>query len=148
MGLLTGGVVYHLYTGGLSALVRFGGFVCWCDVETPIYFETCCTSFCILVVFVTQGFIDCALHLFLHFVKTPYFVRVFVSLEWPQTKRLLRLRCLHLQKLIRGGSGWENYFPMSVAQAACNLSQNVTIPDAFVYLLEVFTKVVSLYLGT
>jgi hypothetical protein len=62
VGVLTGGVVYYLYTGGLSALVKFGGFVCCCDVETPICFETCCASFCILVVFVTQGFIGCALH--------------------------------------------------------------------------------------
>jgi hypothetical protein len=62
VGVLTGGVVYYLYTGGLSALVNFGGFVCCCDVETPICFETCCASFCILVVFVTQGFIGCALH--------------------------------------------------------------------------------------
>jgi hypothetical protein len=63
VGLLTVGVVYYLYTGGLSALVKIGGFVCWFGVETPIYFETllykflypCCS-------FVTQGFIDCALH--------------------------------------------------------------------------------------
>jgi hypothetical protein len=28
VGLLTGGVVYHLYTGGLSAFVKFAG-VTW-----------------------------------------------------------------------------------------------------------------------